>query len=292
MRKISQRKLVSMAFAAGLCVCSACGLGYGTYNAKIPHGVYHTVKSGESLRDISNRTGVPVGELALLNGLTDVAKVDSGQVLLVRYGQDTGKTGDTVSYRSGTSRSSTYRNYGNYSDEATSDGRPFGSGMGREPSEVLASSYRGRLSWPLAGGQIVSGFGRRPGTVHDGLDIRAPDGTPIFAAHAGRVVYADNGIPGYGNLVVLRSKDGLTTVYAHCRRLNVREGESVTSGQQIAEVGETGHATGPHLHFEVRLRSEDNKFIAVNPLPYFVKTSVSDVERADRDDSGWSRGNI
>ena len=288
---VSQKILAWMAFGVAICICSGCGLGYGTYGARTPRGVYHTVKSGESLQEISNKTGVPVGELALLNGLTSVDRIDSGQVLLVKYGYSAGTASNSVYASEASSRRSTYRNYGNYSDETSADSRPFGSGMGREPSDVLASSYRGRLSWPLAGGQIVSGFGRRPETAHDGLDIKAPSGTPIFAAHAGKVVYANNGIPGYGNLVVLRSSDGLTTIYAHCRRLDVREGESVTPGQQIAEVGETGRATGPHLHFEVRLRNEDNKYIAVNPLPYFVRTSAADLDRADRDNS-WSRGNI
>lgn len=257
---------------------SSCGVGYGASQASIPHAVYHVVKRGEKLEGIGSRFGVSAGELALLNGLNTVDYVSPGQVLLISYGDTKGgntrRTGSS-SYRNygrGNNNSQSYRRSGTYSND-NDYGDAFGSGWGREPSDVLASSYKGRLSWPVAGGQIVSGFGRRPGTVHDGLDIKAQSGTPIFAAQSGQVVYADDRIPGYGNLVILRSKDGFTTIYAHCRKLLVKEGDSVTSGQQIAEVGDTGHATGFHLHFEVRVKSKDGKFIAVNPLPYFAQMS-------------------
>lgn len=117
------------------------------------------------------------------------------------------------------------------------------------------------LSWPVAG-QITSKFGPRRGSFHDGLDISAPLGTPILAAANGEVIYS-GALRGYGNLVILRHRGGYATIYAHTQKNLVREGEAVRRGQVIARVGQTGRASGPHLHFEVR---KDN--LAQNPLRY------------------------
>lgn len=115
----------------------------------------------------------------------------------------------------------------------------------------------GLLRWPLVG-PITARFGVRGGRPHDGIDISAPKGTPVIAAADGEVLFSDlRG--GYGNLVVLKHDDGLVTVYAHHDRNLVRVGETVRRGQEIAQVGATGRASGPHLHFEVRqgVRAED-----------------------------------
>ena len=117
------------------------------------------------------------------------------------------------------------------------------------------------LLWPVEG-QITSKFGPRGNSSHDGLDIAAPSGTPILAAASGEVIHS-GALRGYGNLVILRHRDGLVTVYAHNQKNLVREGEFVRRGQAIARVGQTGRASGPHLHFEVR---KDN--LARNPLRY------------------------
>ena len=99
---------------------------------------------------------------------------------------------------------------------------------------------------------IGSPFGARWGKRHEGIDLPAPVGTPVFAAADGRVAYAGNGIRGYGNLVVVRHAGDLLTVYAHNSVLLVAPGQPVRAGDRIALVGQSGHATGPHLHFEVR----------------------------------------
>lgn len=117
------------------------------------------------------------------------------------------------------------------------------------------------FSWPVAG-TISSKFGPRGNSFHDGLDIAAPLGTPILAATNGEVIYS-GALRGYGNLVILRHRDGYVTVYAHNQKNLVKEGERVRRGQVIARVGQTGRASGPHLHFEVR---KDN--LARNPLRY------------------------
>jgi murein DD-endopeptidase MepM/ murein hydrolase activator NlpD len=101
-----------------------------------------------------------------------------------------------------------------------------------------------------AGGTTSSCFGARWGVTHYGIDIAAPTGTPIYAATSG-VVERAGPATGFGLAVYLRAPDGTVTVYGHENRYLVTAGQHVTAGQEIAEVGARGEATGPHLHFEV-----------------------------------------
>lgn len=131
-----------------------------------------------------------------------------------------------------------------------------------------ASEIVGLIDWPLEEGRITSTFGQRGERFHDGVDIGAARGTPIYAAHDGVVVYSGSGLNGYGNAIIIRG-DGLFTLYGHNRKNLVSRGDSVGKGEKIAEVGATGDATAPHLHFEVRLPRADNKNFAVDPLAFF-----------------------
>jgi murein DD-endopeptidase MepM/ murein hydrolase activator NlpD len=87
---------------------------------------------------------------------------------------------------------------------------------------------------------------------HDGVDISAARGTPVYAAASGRVIHADASLSGYGKMVIIKHGDRYSTVYAHNDELFVRVGQFVEQGQRIALVGKTGRASSPHLHFEVR----------------------------------------
>jgi murein DD-endopeptidase MepM/ murein hydrolase activator NlpD len=116
------------------------------------------------------------------------------------------------------------------------------------------------LAWPLTL-PVGDRFGPRGDRFHTGIDIPAPGGTPVGAARSGRVVLAGWGT-GYGRLVVLSHARGVETWYAHLRRIDVSVGRWVRHGARIGLVGSTGHSTGPHLHFEVRVRGA-----AVDPLP-------------------------
>ncbi|MFP4009591.1 MAG: M23 family metallopeptidase, partial [Spirulinaceae cyanobacterium] len=111
---------------------------------------------------------------------------------------------------------------------------------------------------------FTSGYGRRWGRMHRGIDIAGPTGTPIVAAASGEIIVAGWNSGGYGNLVDIRHPDGSMTRYAHNSKLLVRKGQWVQQGQQIALMGSTGYSTGPHLHFEIHPNGRG----AANPIAY------------------------
>ncbi len=134
----------------------------------------------------------------------------------------------------------------NYSEPSASN---YSSGTSSSKVELGIS-----LINPVSG-IITSRFASRDSVrdhAHTGLDIGASEGTPIKAAAGGTVTYSGNCGDGYGNYVVISHGNGVQTLYAHCSVLHVSEGQSVSQGELIAEVGETGNAYGTHLHLEIR----------------------------------------
>lgn len=127
--------------------------------------------------------------------------------------------------------------------------------------------------WPIAGGHFTSFYGPRfspfgnsnNSEFHLGVDLADRIGTPVFAAADGKVIHAYYSADGYGKNILLQHKFGYTTLYAHLSLIQVSAGDHVYKGQQIGEVGETGRATGPHLHFEVRITGKH-----INPLPFLT----------------------
>ncbi|MCO6430516.1 MAG: M23 family metallopeptidase [Deltaproteobacteria bacterium] len=139
----------------------------------------------------------------------------------------------------------------------------------KQVSLSTAKRWVGKLLWPLeTEGRISSQFGRRWFSFHEGVDIAEEEGTKILAAHDGVVAYSGSGLRGYGNLVVIKG-DGILTVYGHNRRNRVKVGKRVSKGDWIADLGSTGKSSGPHLHFETRIRDSNNKNIAVDPMAFF-----------------------
>lgn len=114
---------------------------------------------------------------------------------------------------------------------------------------------------PLAG-PYSEVFGPRGNRFHTGVDYPAATGTPVVAAASGRVAFAGYSSGGWGNLVVISHTNGTRTLYAHLSRVGARVGQYVGAGRRIGRVGSSGKSTGPHLHFEVRVRGA-----AVDPLP-------------------------
>lgn len=184
----------------------------------------HVVQKGETLYRIARNHGLTVEEVARANGIDDPTRLEVGQRLRIPPGGSTG--GSRVAARPGT-RTTVSRS---------------------EPGSRIGGEAL--LRWPVKG-VLYSRFGPRGATRHDGIDISAPEGTPIEAAADGTVIYS--GVQrGYGNIVILRHQGDLITIYAHNQRNLVREGQQVKAGEPVALVGATGRATGPHCHFEVR----------------------------------------
>ena len=129
------------------------------------------------------------------------------------------------------------------------------------PTTTRPPSTGARLAWPLSG-PLTSPFGMRWGALHAGIDIGVPIGTPIHAAAPGTVFYCGV-MGGYGNVVLIDHGNGLVSLYGHQDRLACSNGQQVSTGQVIGYSGNTGHSTGPHLHFEVRRNGTP-----VDPMQY------------------------
>ncbi|MCA3244260.1 MAG: peptidoglycan DD-metalloendopeptidase family protein [Alphaproteobacteria bacterium] len=128
-----------------------------------------------------------------------------------------------------------------------------------------AAKQRG-LIWP-ARGELLKKFGEKGnGVAHTGINIAVPANTPVLATEDGTVLYADNGLRAYGNMVLIRHPGGMVSAYAHTNHLLVRKGERVQKGQVIAVSGQTGNVESPQLHFELRRNAT-----AIDPLTVLPK---------------------
>jgi murein DD-endopeptidase MepM/ murein hydrolase activator NlpD len=147
---------------------------------------------------------------------------------------------------------------------------------GRPPDPRWLAAVEGdpppaMLVWPVQEGRLWRGFGRLRGRrrhPHEGLDIGAAEGAPVRAVADGLVVYSDNGLSGYGNVVLVLHRDATVARYAHLRAAYVFAGQQVRAGAVIAEVGDTGLARGYHLHFELHEGGRPR-----DPLPRFPEGS-------------------
>jgi murein DD-endopeptidase MepM/ murein hydrolase activator NlpD len=220
------------------------------------HGIYHLVRPGENLYRIGKAYDVRHEDLARLNNLRDAGQIRVGQRIFIP-----GATRQLPVAIITPAEIAPERSPVPGTTAPTPAFPPF------DPAFI----------WPISG-TINSGFGPRGASFHDGIDIAAPEGTPIRAIDGGEVVYSDQ-LRGYGNMVILRHAGGFVSVYAHNERNLVREGQQVSRGETIARVGTTGRVTGPHLHFEIR---RENK--AQDPLHYMPRLCCT--EPSDRVASG------
>ncbi|MEO1067152.1 MAG: peptidoglycan DD-metalloendopeptidase family protein, partial [Pseudomonadota bacterium] len=118
----------------------------------------------------------------------------------------------------------------------------------KKPVTASGASFK----WPVRG-EMISGFGRSSdGTTNDGINIKVPAGTPVRATAAGEVIYAADGLAGYGKLVLIRHSNGFVSAYGHNSDLKVRRGDRVRQGQVVASSGDTGSVNSPQVHFELR----------------------------------------
>jgi murein DD-endopeptidase MepM/ murein hydrolase activator NlpD len=153
------------------------------------------------------------------------------------------------------------------------------------PGPSIPPQYSGNLHWPVEAGIISSKFGERWGKPHKGIDIAADSGEPVYAIADAEVIYAGDGLRGYGNVVILRHDRQMTSVYAHNSELKVHQGDHVTQGTLISLLGNTGHSTGPHVHFEIREGDT-----AVDPLTLLPKSRIAQDARGRENVALLERG--
>ena len=171
------------------------------------------------------------------------------------------------SSNSGSSTGNNSNSGSNSTGSGNSNSGSTGSNSGSTGSSG-SGTVTGSFLWPTTSSTVTSGFGGRtsPGgigsTNHQGIDIGASAGSPIYAADGGTVVQAGWQV-ARGNYIVVSHGNGLHTLYQHCSALYASVGQTVSKGQTIAAVGSTGYSTGPHLHFEVWVN-----YVPVNPLNY------------------------
>ncbi len=161
-----------------------------------------------------------------------------------------------------------YRSYADTNSRyAPVVGRPAGEIAPTLTDAQVTAAGRGRFVWPVRG-QTLAKFGSEGvGRRNDGLDLRSPQGTVVHAAAAGEVVYAGNQVPGFGNLVLVKHADGWVTAYAHLDHASVAMRQTVMQGQEIGQVGASGGAPEPELHFEVRYAAAPtDKAKPIDPL--------------------------
>ncbi len=207
-------------------------------NSSVPaSGNYHLVSKDENLSRIAKKYGTTVQVLAEVNNLKPPYMIKEGLKLFV--------PGDGF------------------------ESRPEKNGNADQGSEAVVYD-KTKLSWP-AKGQLISEFGVREGAQHNGIIIKAREGTSVVAAESGRVGYVGS-IPGYGNVILVEHPDHpdkLVTVYAHLKDARTQAGREVKRNEVIGTVGTSGRASAPSLYFEVRSKSKPR-----NPL-FFLDRSMA-----------------
>jgi len=232
---------------------------------KVEHaGVYHEVKQGQTLWSIARAYGVDVRTLARVNQVADTTALYTGQKLYVPgatqqreivrrcpCGTETVKSSSSVKTLSEILRPA----------EGTSTAKTAHTVVTAKETAL----ERVVLIWPVQG-EISRGFEQNATRRHDGIDIVAARGTSIQAAADGEVIFSGWGPGGYGRIVILQHQAEVVTIYAHNHDNLVQLGQRVRQGEPIATVGQSGRATGNHLHFEVR-----HKAVPIPPYKFLHK---------------------
>ena len=207
----------------------------------VPKQRYYRVKKGDTLYSIAKANDMTVAQLARINNIHSPYTISVGQRLklkeLEEFEGGTNTTPTTTTTAKGTKTTTA---------KSTSTTKNI---------TIPKSAQSKRFDKP-ASGKIIQKFGSTENAHNDGINIAGKLGDPIKAADGGEVVYAGNELKGYGNLMLIKHKDGWITAYAHNDKLLVKKGAQVTKGQKIATMGQTGGVKSPQLHFEVRYKTK------------------------------------
>lgn len=218
-------------------------------------GKWHQVKNGDTVEKVASRYGIDKEELAELNQVSESGMITGREQIFIplRKGNPPGDGKPPKKARREVAQADTKSSSKPAAPTAAKPNRK--SECGRD----LRDCYM----WP-ADGSVARWFGAEGGDAQsDGIDIVAPRGTDVVAVADGEVLYSGNAIKGYGNLLLVRHDGDVISVYAHNERNIVAEGKKVRRGEKIAEVGDSGAAAEPLLHFEIRVNEQP-----VNPMLY------------------------
>ncbi len=230
-------------------------------------GRLHVVQKGETASGIARAYGVSLRTLVLVNGLEDPSALYVGQALRIprlakKEGPGLQKALAPPHHRtpSAPTTPALPRETTHSEGAAPAARRLAADCRGHEGAGGVRTVSRAGFRWPVDG-IVVSRFGRREGLRHEGLDIAAPAGTPVLASARGKVVYVGEQ-SGYGRLVIVQHPGARLSIYAHNLKNCVAEGQTVDQGGVLALVGQSGQATSPLVHFEVRIHGKP-----VDPRP-------------------------
>lgn len=222
---------------------------YYVMQRKIPEDGIHTVNKGETLTIIARMYDLDLLELLHYNRIA-TWELTKGQIINLRSGmQEEEEEVAIVPQEPEKSKTPTQKKVKKKIKKT-------------KPAPVIEIKDKNFIS-PLQDFRISQHFNKDE--RHQGIDLAAPAGTPIFAVKSGAVIYSGTQ-KGYGNLIILEHPDRVMTVYAHNEKNIAKAGEKITQGDQIATVGNTGRSTGNHLHFEIR-----NEGRAVDPQNYITE---------------------
>lgn len=227
---------------------------------KMPNARFHIVEKGDTVYNISKRYDVDMRSLSKLNNIAAPYALRIGQRLVIPGSVVSSSTTPTTARKAATaSKTSSWKVSSAKKKKTTSAAK-------KKTTRTTTTTVKKRTSkfaWPVQG-KVVSNFGPiAKGRNNDGINIKAPLGTPVKAADAGTVAYAGNELRGFGNLILIKHSGGWMTAYAHNDRILVRKGQKVKKGEKISTVGSTGGVSSPQLHFEIRAGKK-----AVNPKAY------------------------
>lgn len=222
-------------------------IDYATHKQTRPPATYK-VKKGDTMYSVSWRYGMDYKTLAAINHIRSPYTLSIGQTLRFKsYKTSTNQTKIKVKTQPK-----------NNSNTATKPTTP-------KPNTTTQTSANKRLTWRWpTKGKVISTYSKSA-TSRKGIDIAGKAGQTVVAAASGKVVYAGDGLPRYGNLLIIKHNDAYLSAYAHNKKLLVKEGDYVKSGQKIATLGKTGTQSN-QLHFEIRRNGKP-----VDPLRFLPK---------------------